>query len=82
MPEELFSMAWAATFRISSFSCAVLSDADFIDSMDDTVKSCPQNALGKLNPYNYFYRGPTAIPAAISGHQPIRMQTASFTLTK
>ena len=33
----------------------VLSDADFIDSMDDTVKSCPQNALGKLNPYNYFY---------------------------
>ncbi len=28
----------------------VLSDADFIDSMDDTVKSCPQNALGKLNP--------------------------------
>ena len=33
----------------------VLSDADFIDSMDDTVKSCPQNALGKLNPLNYFY---------------------------
>lgn len=26
----------------------ILSDAYFIDSMDDTVKSCPQKALGKL----------------------------------
>lgn len=33
----------------------VLSDADFIDSMDSTVSSCPENALGKLNPLNYFY---------------------------
>ncbi len=32
----------------------ILPDADFIDSMDDTVKSCLQNALGKLNPYKYF----------------------------
>ena len=60
----------------------VLSDADFIDSMDDTVKSCPQTPWASSIRITTFTCGPAAIPAAISGHQPIRMQTASFTLTK
>lgn len=33
----------------------ILSDADFIDSLDATVGSCPGNALGRINPRNYFY---------------------------